>query len=73
MKGYLVPVHQLLDFPPGEEDVREVRIFGNQETISIPMGLNPPDDDVPLRRKAVMPPVQLHDLAVVHQGAKGLA
>jgi hypothetical protein len=73
MKGYLVPVHQVLDLPPGEENIREAGVFGNQEAVSVPVGLEPADDDVSPRRKAVVATVEFHDLPFVHQTAKNLA
>jgi hypothetical protein len=37
------------------------------------MGLNPADDHLSLRGKAIVTAVQFHDLPLVNQGAKGLA
>jgi len=73
MKGYLVPVHQFLDFARRQENIRKVRVFGNQEPVSIPMGLDPADDDVSLGRKAIMPPAKFHDLPFIRQLAESLA
>ncbi len=37
------------------------------------MGLDPPDDNLSLRGKAIVTAVQFHDLSLVNQGAKSLA
>ncbi len=37
------------------------------------MGLDPADDNLSLRRKAVMTTVQFHDFPLVNQGAQGPA
>jgi hypothetical protein len=73
MKGHLIPVHEVLHLPPGKEEVREAGILWDKESITVPMGLDPADDNLSLRGKAVMTAVQFHDLPLVNQGAKSLA
>jgi hypothetical protein len=73
MKGHLVPVHEVLYLPPGKEEVREAGILWDKESITVPMGLDPADDNLSLRGKAVMTAVQFHDLPLVNQGAESLA
>jgi hypothetical protein len=73
MKGHLIPVHEVLHLPRGKEEVREAGVLGNQESIAVPMGLDPADDNLSLRGKAVMTAVQFYDLPLVNQGPKSLA
>jgi hypothetical protein len=73
MKGHLVPVHEVPHLPRGKEEVREAGILWDKESITVPMGLDPADDNLSLRGKAVMTAVQFHDLPLVNQGAESLA
>jgi hypothetical protein len=70
MQGHLIPVHEFLHLPPGKEEVREARVLGDKEPIAVPMGLDPADDNLSLRGKAVMAAVQFQDLPLVNQGAE---
>jgi hypothetical protein len=73
MKGYLIPVHEILHLPRGKEEVRKAGVLGDKESIAVPMSLDPADDNLSLRGKAVMTAVQFHDLPLINQGAKSLA
>jgi hypothetical protein len=73
MKGHLIPVHEVPHLPPGKEEVREAGILWDKESITVPMGLDPPDDYLSLRGKAIVTAVQFHDLPLVNQGPKSLA
>jgi hypothetical protein len=64
MKGHPVAVHEVTDFPLGKKNIGETRVFGDEEAVSIRVGLNPTYDNLGLRGKGVMPAVEFDNLAL---------
>jgi hypothetical protein len=49
MEGHPVAVHKIPGLPPSQKNILEVRVFRYQKAESLPVQLNPTDDNLRLR------------------------
>jgi hypothetical protein len=67
VEGHPVAVHQVLDLSLAQKDIRKVRVFGDEESKAVRVGLQPAHNYFPFWRKAVTPSAEFDDLVLIDQ------